>query len=114
MNARVDLTKQEKVAIARAIFSGASHEEVSGEFGVSVRVVMSAVESVRRDIARSAKAIPAVPANKNTIQMPSKKKPQLTVWPLQSAVGRELGIVAVREGSEPSMPYLRILHGERP
>lgn len=110
MNAHVKLSPQERVAIARAIFVGASPQEVSAEHGVSVATVMSAVESVRRDIARSAKAIPAVPANKNTIQMPSKKKPQLTVWPLQSAVGRELGIVAVRKDREPSMPFVSILH----
>ncbi|GGA50869.1 hypothetical protein GCM10011385_00130 [Nitratireductor aestuarii] len=115
MNAHVKLSREERVAIARAIFVGASFQEVSAEFGISTAAVMSAVESVRRVIARSAKAIPAVPANRNTIRMPSnrmpsKQKPQLTVWPLRSAVGQELGIVAARKDREPSMPFVSILH----
>jgi len=110
MNVHVNLSKNERVAITRAIFSGASFQEVSAEFGISTAAVMSAVESVRRAIARSAKAIPAVPANRNTIRMRSKQKPQLTVWPLQSAVGQELGIVAARKDREPSMPFVSILH----
>lgn len=35
------------------------------------------------------------------------------VWKPKSRVARELGIVAIRRGLEPSMPFVSILHGER-
>ncbi len=113
MNAHVKLSPQERVAIARAIFVGASPQEVSAEHGVSIAIVMSAVEKVRRQIAQKTKAIPSVPANRNILPMPSKTERKLTVRPLQSAAGRELGIYAVRDRPGPSMPYVRFLHGER-
>lgn len=103
MNVHVKISRKERVEIAKAIFSGASYQEVSAEYGISTAAVMSAVETVRRAIARNAKSI----------QMDSKKKPQLTVWPLQSAVGRELGLFAARKGIEPSMPYVSLLDEDR-
>lgn len=110
MNAHVKLSPKERVAIARAIFSGASHQEVSAEHGVSIAIVMSAVERVRRQIAQNTQAIPSVPANRNILPTPPKTEPKLPVRPLQSAVGRELGIYAVRDRPGPSMPYVSILH----
>jgi hypothetical protein len=113
MNAHVKLSREETVAMARAIFVGASPQEVSVEHGVSVPTVMSAVEKVRRQIAQKTSAIPSVPANRNIIQMEPKTETKPTVRPLQSAIGRELGILAVSVKHAPSMPYVRFLHGER-
>lgn len=112
MNAHVKLSPEENLEIARAIFSGASHQEISEDYGVSIRYVMIQVEKLRKTIARSASRSASAPASQNIIPMrPIERK--LTVWPLHSPLGRELGIVAVREGAGPSMPYVSILHGER-
>ncbi len=113
MNAHVKLSRQETVTIARSIFVGASPQEVSAEHGVSIATVMSAAEKVRRQIAQKTKAIPSVPANRNIVSMKPKLDTRPAVRPLQSAVGRELGILAVSVKHAPSMPYVRFLHGER-
>ena len=113
MNAHVKISRSERVAMARAIFSGASHQEVSAEHGVSIATVMSAAEKVRRQIAQKTKAIPSVPANRNIVSMKPKAASKPDVRPLQSAIGRELGILAVSVKHAPSMPYVRFLHGER-
>lgn len=74
---------------------------------------MSAVERVRRQIAQNTQAIPSVPANRNIALMQPKTDKKPDVRPLQSAAGRELGILAVSVKHAPSMPYVRFLHGER-
>lgn len=113
MNAHVKFNNEQSLAIARAIFSGASHSQVSKDYGVSINYVMAQVEKLRREIAHNASRSASVPANRNVIPMEPTTERKLSIRPLQSAVGLELGIVAIRQGSDPSMPYVSILHGGR-
>ena len=113
MNAHVKLSPEENRAIARQIFVGASYQEVSQTYGVSTSYAMAQVEKLRKEIARNALPLASVDAGKKIVQEVCETKKRMTVWPLRSRVGKQLGIVAVREELNPSMPFVSILHGEK-
>jgi uncharacterized protein (DUF433 family) len=111
MNTRVRISEARSIRIAKAIFAGATHQEVAAEFGVTVRQVQDAVERVRRMIVRTSEVRAAAPARRVPPAVrPAKLEP--VVWEPKCQIARDLGIKAVRSHERgPSVPYLRFLHG---
>lgn len=111
MNTHVRISEAQRIKIAKAVFAGATHQEVAAEFGVTVRQVQGAVERVRRMIVRTSKVRAVAPVMQvRSAVRPAKLEP--VVWEPKCPIARVLGIKAVRSHERgPSVPYLRFLHG---
>lgn len=100
--------------IARSYFAGTKPKDLAMEWGTtSANVIMIAKRHERRQLERAARMRQPEPIRFYEIIRPAKKR---KIWALTSAMGRELGIVAIEKlslGCVVSLPYIEFIDGER-
>ncbi|MDS1138593.1 hypothetical protein [Nitratireductor indicus] len=104
--------------IAKAIYAGATVSEVSEEFNRSIGFVLEQTRKYEKKMEESRRRVMARRQRLEQRMKQKKKEPAPLVFlpyrrvkRLKSAIGRELGILAVEERGKPTMPYVAILHG---
>lgn len=108
------LHTQARHHIARAYFAGAKPCELAEEYGQSQAFIIATarwfekrlMERQRKTAAMRMRQFQAMAANRAA----RKEVDTFRIVPLNSAEGRELGIMAVRQQGKPSMPYVSIQH----